>query len=109
MQATIKGWYARKQYKKLQEQRIALIVIQRNLRKYMKLKHWAWFQMWTKVKPLLSVSRQEDKINAVKEKAVLAINMAKNEKDTRKKLEAQMAVLKKENKELAVEVDSTKG
>lgn len=62
MQAWIRGYLARKEYKKIQEQRIALQIVQRNLRKYMQLRTWPWWKLWQKVKPLLNVTRVEDEI-----------------------------------------------
>lgn len=62
MQAWIRGYLARKDYKKIQDQRLALQIVQRNLRKYMQLRTWPWWKMWQKVKPLLNVSRVEDEI-----------------------------------------------
>ena len=62
MQAWIRGYLARKEYKKIQEQRLALQIVQRNLRKYMQLRTWPWWKLWQKVKPLLNVSRVEDEI-----------------------------------------------
>lgn len=62
MQAWIRGYLARKDYKKIQEQRLALQIVQRNLRKYMQLRTWPWWKLWQKVKPLLNVSRVEDEI-----------------------------------------------
>ena len=41
---------------------VALQVVQRNLRKYVKNRNWAWFRLWQKVKPLLNVVRVEDVI-----------------------------------------------
>lgn len=62
MQSWIRGYLTRKEFKKVQAQRVALAVIQRNLRKYMKLRLWGWFKLWQKVKPLLNVSRVEEQI-----------------------------------------------
>lgn len=62
MQAWARGYLARKGFKKLQEQRVALKVVQRNLRKYLQLRTWPWYKLWQKVKPLLNVSRIEDEI-----------------------------------------------
>ena len=42
--------------------RIALQVVQRNLRKYLQLRTWPWYKLWQKVKPLLNVTRIEDEI-----------------------------------------------
>lgn len=62
MQSWIRGYLSRKEYKKIQEQRLALQVVQRNLRKYMQLRTWPWWKLWQKVKPLLNVTRVEDEI-----------------------------------------------
>lgn len=62
MQAYIRGYLTRKDYKKLQEQRLALVVVQRNLRKYLQLRTWPWWKLWQKIKPLLNVTRIEDEM-----------------------------------------------
>lgn len=62
MQAWIRGYLARREYRKIQEQRVALQICQRNIRKYMMLRTWPWWKLWTKVKPMLNVTRVEDEI-----------------------------------------------
>lgn len=62
MQSWVRGYLSRKEFKRLQEQRLALQVCQRNLRKYLKLRTWPWYKLWQKVKPLLNVTRIEDEI-----------------------------------------------
>lgn len=62
MQSWVRGYLSRKEFKKLQEQRLALQVCQRNLRKYLKLRTWPWYKLWQKVRPLLNVTRIEDEI-----------------------------------------------
>lgn len=42
--------------------RIALQVVQRNLRKYLQLRTWPWWKLWQKVKPMLNVTRIEDEM-----------------------------------------------
>lgn len=62
MQAFIRGYLARKDFKALQEQRLALQVVQRNLRRYLKLRTWPWWKLWQKVRPLLNATRIEDEL-----------------------------------------------
>lgn len=62
MQSWVRGYLSRKDFFKRQEQRLALEVVQRNLRKYLQLRTWPWYKLWTKVKPLLNVTRIEDEI-----------------------------------------------
>lgn len=62
MQSWARGYIARKEFTKMQEQRLALQVVQRNLRKYLKLRTWPWYKLWQKVKPLLNATRLEDEM-----------------------------------------------
>ncbi|OAD59363.1 Myosin heavy chain, muscle [Eufriesea mexicana] len=73
MQAYIRGYLSRKDYKKLQEQRLALVVVQRNLRKYLQLRTWQWWKLWQKVKPLLNVTRIEDELAVIESPPITRI------------------------------------
>ena len=42
-------------------------VIQRNGRAWLKLRNWQWWRLFTKVKPLLNVTRQEDEMRVKEE------------------------------------------
>jgi len=59
-QARTRSYMIRNNYKKLIMQRQGLIVIQRNIRAWLYLKTWHWWVLYTRVKPLLSLARQED-------------------------------------------------
>ncbi|CAL4115658.1 unnamed protein product, partial [Meganyctiphanes norvegica] len=108
-QAWMRGFTSRKQYKKLQEQRLALIVVQRNLKKYMKLRNWNWYILWQKVKPLLNVTRVEDTIKALEDKVEKALEDWKKEEDLRKKYEANTVELLAERNDLVAALENTKG
>ena len=66
-QAFIRGYLMRRNYKKLQDQRVALSVIQRNIRKWLLLKNWHWWKLYLRVKPLLNVARAEDEMKKKEE------------------------------------------
>ena len=100
---------SRKNYKKLQEQRIALIVVQRNLRKYLQLRTWAWYRLWQKVKPLLNVTRVEDEMRELEERANKALDELEKESALRKSLESQNVSLLQEKNDLMLALESTKG
>ncbi|XP_066521768.1 myosin-11a isoform X3 [Hoplias malabaricus] len=75
-QAQARGFLARKAFAKRQQQLTAMRVIQRNCAAYLKLRNWQWWRLFTKVKPLLQVTRQEeelslkeDELNKAKESA----------------------------------------
>uniref|UniRef100_A0A8B9K9Y1 Myosin-9 n=1 Tax=Astyanax mexicanus TaxID=7994 RepID=A0A8B9K9Y1_ASTMX len=63
-QAWCRGYVARKAFAKRQQQLTAMKVIQRNCAAYLKLRNWQWWRLFTKVKPLLQVSRQEEEMQA---------------------------------------------
>ena len=109
MQSWIRGYIARKSYKKLQEQRVALCVVQRNLRKFLKMRTWKWFNLWQKLKPLLNVTRIEDEIKALEEKAAKALEALEKETKLRKQLEAANATLQEDKNNLMTTLESTKG
>uniref|UniRef100_A0A8C4HLT5 Myosin heavy chain 11 n=1 Tax=Dicentrarchus labrax TaxID=13489 RepID=A0A8C4HLT5_DICLA len=62
-QAQARGFLARKAFAKRQQQLTAMKVIQRNCAAYLKLRNWQWWRLFTKVKPLLQVTRQEEEMS----------------------------------------------
>ncbi|XP_050101329.1 myosin heavy chain, muscle isoform X18 [Anopheles aquasalis] len=109
MQAWCRGYLSRKEFKKMQEQRVALEIVQRNLRKYLKLRTWAWWKLWQKVKPLLNVSRVEDQIAKLEEKATKAQEAFEKEEKMRKELEALNSKLLAEKTALLDSLSGEKG
>uniref|UniRef100_A0A8C7GCG0 Myosin, heavy chain 10, non-muscle n=1 Tax=Oncorhynchus kisutch TaxID=8019 RepID=A0A8C7GCG0_ONCKI len=69
-QSVCRGYLARKAFAKKQQQLSALKVLQRNCAAYLKLRHWQWWRLFTKVKPLLQVTRQEEEMQAKDEELV---------------------------------------
>ncbi|XP_034442047.1 myosin-9-like isoform X1 [Hippoglossus hippoglossus] len=63
-QAWCRGYVSRKAFAKRQHQLTAMKVIQRNCVAYLKLRNWQWWRLFTKVKPLLQVTRQEEEMLA---------------------------------------------
>ncbi|XP_034947009.1 myosin heavy chain, muscle isoform X13 [Chelonus insularis] len=109
MQAYMRGYLARKDFKKLQEQRLALQVVQRNLRRYLKLRTWPWWKLWQKIKPLLNATRIEDELAELQEKARAAQEAFEREEKARKELEILNAKLLSEKTELLRQVEGEKG
>ncbi|XP_034240458.1 myosin heavy chain, muscle isoform X7 [Thrips palmi] len=109
LQAYIRGYLSRKGFKRLQDQRIALQVVQRNLRKYLQLRTWPWWKLWQKVKPLLNVTRIEDEIAALQDKAAKAQENFEREEKLRKELESLNAKLTAEKTALLKNLDGEKG
>ncbi|XP_026492059.1 myosin heavy chain, muscle isoform X40 [Vanessa tameamea] len=109
LQAYIRGYLSRKDFKKLQEQRLALQVVQRNLRKYLQLRTWPWWKLWQRVKPLLNVTRVEDEIAKLEEKAQKAQEAFEKEEKLRKEVEALNSKLLEEKQALLASLEGEKG
>merc|ERR1719412_15991 len=57
LQAGARGKAARMQFKKLQDQKLALYSCQRAIRSYMMAKTWLWLQLWLSIKPNLKCTQ----------------------------------------------------
>ena len=53
MQSWVRGYFARKVYKKLWDHKRGLLCVQKTIRSYMIGKQWLWWQLWLAIKPNL--------------------------------------------------------
>ncbi|XP_049416604.1 myosin-9-like isoform X1 [Epinephelus fuscoguttatus] len=102
-QAWCRGYVARKAFAKRQQQLTAMKVIQRNCAAYLKLRNWQWWRLFTKVKPLLQVSRQEEEmqakdeeLNKVKEKHLYAEQQLREMEESQRQLCAERTALQEQ-------------
>ncbi|XP_073350325.1 myosin-9-like isoform X2 [Pagrus major] len=102
-QAWCRGYVARKAFAKRQQQLTAMKVIQRNCAAYLKLRNWQWWRLFTKVKPLLQVSRQEEEMLAkdeelhkVKEKHLYAEQQLQEMEEKQQQLAAEKMALQEQ-------------
>ncbi|XP_028310816.1 myosin-9-like isoform X2 [Gouania willdenowi] len=102
-QAWCRGYVARKAFAKRQQQLTAMKVIQRNCAAYLKLRNWQWWRLFTKVKPLLQVSRQEEEMQAkddellkVKEKHLYAEQQLQEMEEKQHQLSAEKMALQEQ-------------
>ncbi|PAA70003.1 hypothetical protein BOX15_Mlig001576g2 [Macrostomum lignano] len=105
-QAQIRGYVMRKKHKKLQDQRTALSIIQRNVRKHLQLKNWEWWRLYLKVKPMLNVARQEEEMKkAAEELAKMKEEFEKMEK-LKKELEEQNVTLLQQKNDIFLQLQA---
>ncbi|XP_077356715.1 myosin-9-like isoform X1 [Festucalex cinctus] len=102
-QAWCRGYLARRAFAKRQQQLTAMKVIQRNCAAYLKLRNWQWWRLFTKVKPLLQVSRQEEEMQAkddeltkVKEKQLYAQQQLQELEGQQQQLNAEKMALQEQ-------------
>uniref|UniRef100_A0A3P8V2F2 Myosin-16-like n=1 Tax=Cynoglossus semilaevis TaxID=244447 RepID=A0A3P8V2F2_CYNSE len=104
LQAQLRGTLMRIEFKKMVDRRsvIALMAIQRNVRKFLQLRYWGWWKLYTKVKPLLMVARQEEIYKAKEEELRVALEKAKELEGKIKDLEGKMFTLSQEKSDLSL-------
>ncbi|KAG9343013.1 hypothetical protein JZ751_015231 [Albula glossodonta] len=102
LQARSRGFLMRIEFKRMLERRLGLIAIQRNVRKFLQLRYWGWWKLYTKVKPLLHVARQEDEMKAKEEELRNALEKTQEMIDKIKELEEKLITLSKEKSDLAL-------
>jgi len=105
-QAYCKGHLMRIEYKKMNDRRVGLAVIQRNVRKFLMLRNWSWWKLYIKVQPLLSVARAEDEMQAKEEELKKAMENAQANEARKKELEEQMTDVLAEKDRLFTDLQS---
>ncbi|KAL0992608.1 hypothetical protein UPYG_G00095660 [Umbra pygmaea] len=95
-QAHARSFLARKAFSKRQAQLTAMKVIQRNCAVYLVLRNWQWWRLFTKVKPLLQVTRQEEEMGQKEEEL-------KEAKDLAQKSQAELKEISQKHTQLMEE------
>ncbi|XP_051490414.1 unconventional myosin-XVIIIb [Apus apus] len=97
LQAACKGFLSRQKFKRLKIQRLAIRCVQKNLVVFQAVRLWPWWQLLSRVRPLLSVSLGEEQLRAKEEElAALRRKLEKSEqacselRQTAEKLESKI-------------------
>jgi len=108
VQAAARGYVARKMLKKMHEKKIAVAVLQRNIRAWLEFKNWAWFKLFTKARPLLKRRNFEKEIE---ERQALIDKLQKDlaaEQANKDSLSKQVAELQANYDKTAADLKSTR-
>ncbi|XP_073800856.1 myosin-11 isoform X2 [Danio rerio] len=98
-QAQARGFLGRKAFSNKQKQLTAMKVLQRNCAVYLTLRNWQWWRLFTKVKPLLQVTRQEEEMNQIEEELQKAKEIAqKSETELKEITQKHDQVVEERNK-----------
>lgn len=81
-----------------------MAVLQRNIRKYLFLRDWKWWKLYTKVKPLLNVARTEDELRQKEEELNKLREKAIKEENARKEMEESQTQLMEEKNQLYIQL-----
>lgn len=105
-QAYCRGNLSRRAFKRRQEQINAIRIIQRNAASYLKLRNWHWWRLFTKVKPLLQVTRTDEEL-IIKEEEIKTLAEKQKVSETNvKEVERKAAQLMEEKNILAEQLQA---
>merc|ERR1719450_1555228 len=99
----------RREYQKRHKQRKLLNVIQRTFRKYLSLRHWGWFSIIQKTKPLIGMINIEEEIQLLEDAAINAVEEYKAETEARKNFEEANSRLMDEKLALLKRIEAEQG
>merc|ERR1719166_405361 len=99
----------RKHYQKRLRQRQLLAVIQRTFRKYLSLRHWGWFSIIQKTKPLIGMINIEEEIQILEDAATQAVEEYQAETEARKNFEEANSRLMDEKLALLKRIETEQG
>merc|ERR1719384_1308829 len=100
---------SRKHYQKRLKQRKLLAVIQRAFRKYLSLRHWGWFSIIQKTKPLIGMINIEEEIQILEDAATQAVEEYQSEIEARKHFEESNSRLMDEKLALLKRIEAEQG
>ena len=79
-------------------------MLQRNIRKYLFLRDWKWWKLYTKVKPLLNVARTEDELRQKEEELNKLREKVIKDENAKKELEESQTQLMEEKNQLYIQL-----
>jgi len=86
--------------------RVALSIIQRNIRRWLAMRNWQWWKLYTRVKPLLSVARQEDEMKKKEEELEKTKQELAKVSKIKKELEEQNVTLLQTKSDLFLQLQA---
>uniref|UniRef100_A0A670KDL9 Myosin heavy chain 16 n=1 Tax=Podarcis muralis TaxID=64176 RepID=A0A670KDL9_PODMU len=106
LQCRGRGFLMRIEFKKMLDRRLGLMLIQRNVRKFLQMRYWGWWKLYNKVKPLLNVARQEEEMKAKEEELRSAMSKTQELMDRVKELEEKTNTLSQEKNDLTIQLQA---
>ncbi|XP_053393233.1 myosin-10-like isoform X7 [Mercenaria mercenaria] len=105
-QALCRGMLARRAFYRRTQQQSAIRVIQRNCAAYLKLRNWSWWRLFTKVKPLLQVTGQEEKVHTLENEMMKFKDSYERQKQETEEMERKYAQIIEEKSILAEQLQA---
>jgi myosin protein heavy chain len=106
LQAVARKFSARRQMKKVLNRAVAIRTIQRNARVYGELRDWPWWQLYTKVRPLLAATRNDEELRRKDVELQLAKERAERDQRERESLENVRMTLQAEKRKIIEDLEA---
>ncbi|KAF9234323.1 nonmuscle myosin heavy chain b [Melanogaster broomeanus] len=106
LQAVARKFSARRQMKKILNRAIAIRTIQRNARVYGDLRDWPWWQLYTKVRPLLAATRNDEELRRKDIELQLIKERAERDQREKENLEKVKMALEAEKQKIVEEFEA---
>ena len=106
LQGQIRAFIMKRLFKRMLEQRLALSVLQRNIKKFLAIRNWAWWKLMTKIKPLLTNAKAEEELKAKEEEFKRIKEQQEQQEKQRKELEASQAKIMQEKNDLFIALEA---
>lgn len=106
LQAAARMWSARRQIRKILNRALAIKIVQRNARVYGELREWPWWQLYTKVRPLLAATRNDEELRRKDIELALARERADRNKQEREALEKLKLTLEAETRKVKDDLEA---
>ncbi|KRZ15247.1 Myosin-4 [Trichinella zimbabwensis] len=108
VQATVRSYLAKLDSRRRKKAHEASLLIQKNVRKWLKLRSWPWFRLYGRVKPLLTQAKQHEEFEKIQAKIKELEAASSAEKVRCADMEAQLATALKEKNDLILKLESEK-
>lgn len=105
-QAACRMYTARRQMKKILNRAAAVRTIQRNARVYVQLREWPWWQLYTKVRPLLNATRNDEELKRKELELSMAAERAERDQREKEALEQLKFSLETDKKKVENELEA---
>ncbi|KAJ1018874.1 hypothetical protein NDA16_004677 [Ustilago loliicola] len=104
--AACRMYTARRQMKKILNRAAAVRTVQRNARLYVELREWPWWQLYTRVRPLLTATRHDEELKRKQLELALVTERAERDQKEREALEALKFQLEAEKRKIEEQLQS---
>ena len=104
--AACRMYTARRQMKKILNRAAAVRTVQRNARLYVELREWPWWQLYTRVRPLLTATRHDEELKRKQLELAMVTERAERDQKEREALEALKFQLEAEKRKIEEALES---